>query len=175
MDNDATYEQIFSESIPKSETIIFESLLPKYRKLKAIEWGIFFGILLIGAIAAYIFIDEIPSWIFILFISLYVLTLNFVYLSIYRGFRHKGFAIREKDVHYKTGWITRSITTVPMSRIQHMKVQQSAIEKLMNLAKLNIYTAGDSSNDMTIRGISFEKAQQLKALLSGKIEENDQD
>lgn len=168
----ATYEQIFSEDIPKSETIVFEPLLPRYRKLKAIEWGIFFCILLAGAIVAYIFIAEIPTWAFGLFVMLYLLFLSFVYFSIYKGFRYKGFAIREKDVHYRTGWITRSITSVPICRIQHVKVEQGIFGKLLNIAKLEIYTAGDSSNDMTIQGISFEKAEAIKELLSERINED---
>lgn len=167
-----TYNQIFSEDIPRSDALTFEPLLPRYKKLKFVEWVIFFVILIGSGVTAYILLPETQSWMLYAFLSFCTLWMLWAFLSVYFGFPHKGFAIREQDLHYRTGWLHRSITSVPICRIQHMQVQQSMLGKIWKLAKLNIYTAGDSSHDMTIRGISFEKAQSIKTLISETINEN---
>lgn len=167
------YQQIFSEDIPRSDSLEFEPLLPKYKKLKFLEWAIFFVFFIGAGIAAYMFKPEAQSWMLYAFLSFCSLWILWVFLNIHFGFPHKGFAIREQDVHYKTGWLHHSIVSVPICRIQHMQVQQSALGKILRLAKLNIYTAGESSNNLTIRGVSFEKAQDIKTLISNKINKND--
>lgn len=78
-------------------------------------------------------------------------------------------------MHYRTGWLTSKIITVPFCRIQHMQISQGMLAKALGLAKLKIYTAGDSSNDMVIKGISFSKAQEIKAFLSEEIKKNGTD
>lgn len=169
-----SYKQLFSEEIPSTEVLVFEPLLGKYKNLRFVTLGIFFIVLLGAAIVSYLLIDEILPWMFYIFLCFWLLWVVFVFVSVHYGFPYKGFAIREQDVHYKTGWLYRNITSVPICRIQHIKVQQSVLAKFWGLAKLNIYTAGDSSNDLTIPGISFEKALQIKALLSEKIHANEE-
>lgn len=166
------YEQIFSKDIPHSESLKFEPLLPRYKKLKFLEWGVFFFIFIGIGFTAYIFMPEMQTWMLYTFFGFCSLWIIWAFLSVHFGFPHKGFAIREQDVHYQTGWLKHSIISVPICRIQHMQVHQSLLSKAFKLAKLNIYTAGDSANDMTIKGISLEKAQTIKDLISDKINEN---
>ncbi len=166
-----TYQQIFTEDIPQSDTIEFEALLPKFKRLQMTEWIIFFVILFIGGILTHNLIEEIPNWIFYVFYVLWGVAVCYVTALTHYGFPNKGFAICEKDVHYRTGWLSRKITSVPICRIQHLEVSQSSLGKIWNIAKINIYTAGD--NDLTIKGISFEKAEQIKNFISDKIKQNE--
>lgn len=167
------YPQIFSEAIPKSETLVFEPLLVAYKKLLYLENTVFFGVLMLLGILGYMLTNKIEAWIFYLFVGVWAFIFLFILLLIVLGFGYKGYAIGEKDIHYKTGYLVRRITTVPINRIQHIKIQQGVLAKIWNLAKLEIYTAGDSSGDLTIQGISFQKAQDIKALVTDKIKENE--
>ncbi len=166
-----TYQQIFSAEIPSSENIEFEPLFPKFKRLKMTEWVIFFLILFVAGILAHHFIKEIPSWVFAVFYVFWCLMVFYVSALVNLGFKNKGFAICSADVHYKTGWLSRKVISVPICRIQHMEVSQSALGKMWDIAKLDIYTAGDE--DLSIRGISFQRASEIKAYLSEKIKEND--
>ena len=65
----------------------------------------------------------------------------------------------------------KRITTVPFSRIQHIEIDEKPISRLFNLASISVYTAGDSSDDLEIRGLDKEKAQQIKEFISQKIDE----
>lgn len=165
--------QIFSTEIPKSEDIIFEPLLPKYKTIQQINTIVLLTIFGVLGSIAYAFIPELFLWMYILFVTLLLVLLIFFMLRIQYGFPHKGYAIRTYDVHYKTGWITRKTTSIPISRVQHIVVNQGFLSKIWGLAKLEVYTAGDSSDDIKIPGITFEKAQDIKAMLSQRIQEDE--
>lgn len=78
------------------------------------------------------------------------------------GYQHKAYAIRQRDVLYKTGWIWRKSTILPFNRVQHCEVSQGPIERLFGLATLEIFTAGGSSSDMQIPGLIPETAHSIK-------------
>ncbi|WP_350340360.1 PH domain-containing protein [Paraflavitalea speifideaquila] len=46
-----------------------------------------------------------------------------------KAFSNKAYAIREKDVIYRSGWIIQSTHTCPFNRIQHSAVTIGPFEK----------------------------------------------
>ncbi|MDD7914357.1 PH domain-containing protein [Polaribacter ponticola] len=103
--------------------------------------------------------------------------LGFVVLFIYGllhllfGLPKRMYAIREKDISYKSGLWVKKMTTVPFSRIQHVETDEKPISRLFGLASLSVYTAGDSSDDLEINGITRETALKIKEFISFKINE----
>lgn len=95
----------------------------------------------------------------------FVLTCGFV------GFSKKGYAVRERDVSYKRGLLMKTITTVPFSRIQHVEINESPMARLLKMASLVIFTAGDSSNDLVIRGLRKNEALKIKEFINQQINE----
>ena len=89
------------------------------------------------------------------------------YVVIIRAHRFKGFALRRYDLTYRKGWLYKKEVTVPYRRIQHVDVKQGFIERQFQLAKLNLYTAGGNSSDLTVPGLRIEDAQQFKAYIIG--------
>ncbi len=85
------------------------------------------------------------------------------------GVRFKGYKIRAKDIHYKRGWISRSLTSVPFNRIQHVEIAQGMVDRWMGLATLKVYTAGGSQSDLSIPGLTYAKASKLRQFLLQKI------
>ncbi len=164
-------EEIELSKLPQCDTIDFQPLLRRYKKLQNIQTVIFFIAFLVGGFVFYKF-NDFPGLFFIIFISALTVFTASKLILIQLGFPHKGFAIRVHDVHYKTGFINRKVITIPINRIQHMEIRQGVVSRMLKLAKLKLFTAGDSSSDLSLRGISPETAQQLKELLTEKINSN---
>ena len=61
-------------------------------------------------------------------------------------------------------------TTVPFNRIQHIEINQGPFSRFFDLATLSIFTAGNSSHDLKIRGIKISEAEKIKEFISSKID-----
>ena len=87
------------------------------------------------------------------------------------GFSKRKYALRDRDISYKSGILFKSITTVPFIRIQHIEIDESPFSRFFNLAAISIYTAGDSSDDLGIKGVTKKEALEIKEFISQKINE----
>lgn len=70
--------------------------------------------------------------------------------------------IRDRDLMIASGVIFRSVMSIPLSRVQHVDVQQGPIERMFGLARVNIYTASGSGADGVIPGIELAEAEALR-------------
>ena len=165
-------DQVWISDIPKSESIEFTNLLPKYKRLLNIQWLIFFALIIIAIVVAYFKFDEIESIWFggVLIIWLVFLLTKFSFIQL--GFPNKGYAIRQKDLHYRTGYLTHRIISIPFNRIQHVEIRQGFISKMLDLAILKIYTAGNSAYDLSLKGISLETAEDIKQIVTSKVNQD---
>jgi membrane protein YdbS with pleckstrin-like domain len=85
------------------------------------------------------------------------------------SFRKKGYALREKDILFQKGILSRTTTVIPFSRIQHVALHEGFFSRMYQLSELQIYTAGGSSSDLHIPGLPKEQAEQMKTFLLQKI------
>ncbi len=160
-------------NLPSRETIEYQPLEKKYLKVKLINQIVFFLVFLIVA-TVFKLINNDGEWelantlIILGWVVVYVLAL----LYMRKAFRYKGFVVRQKDIIYKKGWLWNNTLTVPFNRIQHCEVSQGPIEKMFNLSKLNIYTAGGQNSDMKLPGLSSEEASKIKTYLLNQINES---
>ncbi len=161
-------DQIDLAELSQSDSIDFQPLKTSYKTLQIIQLCNFITVL---SIAGSIFhlINDYPNFVLIIFLAVLFLLFIFNLIVIRIGFSHKGYAVREHDVHYKTGFINRKVVSIPVNRIQHMEIRQGVISRLLKLSKLKLFTAGDSSSDLSLRGISPETAEELKQMLTEKI------
>ena len=162
-------DQVWLSDIPKSEEIEFTNLLPKYKRLLNIQWAMFFALIILALAVAYFKFDEIEViWLGTAFmVWLVFLLTKFSFIQL--GFPHKGYAIRQKDLHYRTGFLTHKVISVPFNRIQHVEIRQGFISKMLDLAVLKIYTAGNSAHDLSLKGISLETAEEIKQIVTSKV------
>jgi membrane protein YdbS with pleckstrin-like domain len=77
-------------------------------------------------------------------------------------FPTRKFLVRTHDVTYEQGKLFYSVTTIPINRIQHVSLGQGPLERLFNLAHLNIYTAGGNQSDLSLPGLKYDLAENLK-------------
>jgi membrane protein YdbS with pleckstrin-like domain len=72
------------------------------------------------------------------------------------------FEVREDGVYIKRGVLTRVKTVVPFVRVQHVDSQRGPVERLAGLASVVVYTAGSRGADVTIPGLTPERADDLQ-------------
>jgi uncharacterized protein len=122
--------------------------------------------LVAAAFVGFIF-ESLRPYILYAYAVIILLFCFFAYAD-YRSFKNSGYALREQDLFYKTGWIWTSMIAVPYKRIQHMEVNQGPVSRLFDLANVSVYTAGGSSSDMEIEGVTIQQAESIKAYVLAK-------
>ena len=92
-----------------------------------------------------------------------VLVLGVVHaLARYRIWR---FEIQEDALYLERGVVTRVDTVVPFVRVQHVDTQRGPLERATGLASVVVYTAGSRGADVTIPGLTPERAQRIQTEL----------
>jgi membrane protein YdbS with pleckstrin-like domain len=149
--------QISHEQLPDAAQIDFTPI--QYRYI----WKVRMKFLLAPVIPVLAFYFEwtIPTYYWAGTI-LYAIVILSAFVLQTLSFKRKGFALREKDLSYRTGWLFRSTTTIPFNRIQHCEVENSFVERLFKLSTLNVYTAGGSGSDISIPGLDPLDAKRLR-------------
>ena len=149
---------LFIENLPEIEQVSFTSLERDYLYMRLTSTSLFTLIIGSGIWISTLFNDWPFYYAFYPFLGLMLIMMLVQWL----GFKVKGYALREKDISYKSGLIFFHFTTIPFNRIQHCEVSQGALGKLFDLASVNVYTAGGSGSDITIKGLKKEEAHKLR-------------
>jgi len=162
--------QIDEELLPSVLDIKYRAVEKRYRTVSIIS-SLITSCFLIG-IPLGINLLSGETWFFdymYYILSAWLLFSLFLLLLSFKGYTHKGYALRERDIIFKEGWIWRSTTVVPFNRIQHTEIDQGPIERMLGLSKLKIFTAGGASSDLKIPGLLPERANQLKDYIQNKV------
>lgn len=77
-------------------------------------------------------------------------------------FNYWQFEIRQFELYIEHGFYNNIKTVAPFKRIQHLEVQQNAFERIFDLSKLVIYTAGTRGADIIIPGLPYDYAIKLR-------------
>jgi hypothetical protein len=158
--------------LPDIKKLEFIKINKNYLKVILINLFLIFIPLFIGLILLHqlVFTEEINEFIIPIY-SIFTAVFGFVIWYLLLSFTKRKYALREKDISYKSGLLVRQITTVPFSRIQHVETDEKPISRIFGLASLSVYTAGDSSDDLVIKGITKKKALKIKEFITTKINE----
>lgn len=81
---------------------------------------------------------------------------------LYRSWRY---VVRADSLYLGRGVFTRVRTVVPYVRVQHMDTKRSPLERLLGLSTLVVYTAGSRGADVTIPGLTPDRASTLQQRL----------
>lgn len=158
-------------SLPQFEEVAFQPISGKYLIKSNLQTGVFLCFVLIGWGVLFYF-DFNPAQILILFIGI-VLFFGFQFWNISRLQRNYGFALREKDILYKRGYLVNKTTVVPFNRIQHVSISRDILDKMLEISNLKVFTAGGSGSDISIPGLAPDIALKLKEALAVKLTENE--
>ena len=166
-----TNNQLDLHGLPEAEHLDMIPLEPVYKKVRYISASLISIILIITAwVIALAQPDLYPYG----FIGAGFVTLVSGCLVLYNGhaYHFMGYAIREKDITYKSGWFWKSMVTVPFNRVQHCDLRQGILDRRFGLSKLTIYTAGGQSTDLMIPGLLPDTAEKLKTFILGSTEQS---
>lgn len=76
-----------------------------------------------------------------------------------------GFRLDDDALFLVRGVLTRTDTSVPYVRVQHVDTTRGPIERTAGLASVVVYTAGSRGADITIPGLRPERATELRERL----------
>ena len=170
-----TNNQVNSELLPKAEEVLFQSIEKNYWKVMKWIWMIIWSIILLIGIMLFVFTPELLNIATVFFILIPLLSLCFIsFWLMKKSFLQKAYALREKDLLYKSGWLIQSISAIPFNRIQHCSVSSGILERTQGLASLSIFTAGTAGSDLKIPGLKSIAAIEMRDFIMAKIKTDDQ-
>lgn len=165
---------IDTTQLPAAETLDLQPLHSDYRKVLRLEW-------MITALVLLLIATGLSWWVFhfrwlpsLLLFTAATLLLFFYRLAFEKSFPLAGYALRERDVVYRKGWIVQSIRIAPFRRIQNCTVLSGPLERRFGLASLTVYTAGSSGSDLKIAGLKQEEADRLRQFILQQIHHEDE-
>ena len=85
------------------------------------------------------------------------------------------FELRDDSLYLVRGVLTRTDTSVPFVRVQHVDTRRGPVERAAGLASVVVYTAGTRGADITIPGLTPERAGALRERLRDLATESEFD
>ncbi len=159
--------------LPSLEAIEFLPISKKYRSMRLAFWGGVQLLVLAAALTPFLIykfggddsLAGLSAWYWPVGIQTVIASMWF--LEEWKGFPRRGYAVRERDITYRAGWLFRSTTTVPFGMIQHSELSQGPVSRKLGLNHLKLFTAGGSGN-LRIAGLEDADAQALRAVIESR-------
>lgn len=163
--------QIDLSGLPAAEQMEMVSLEPAYKTVRYISAALIAVVLILISWAVVLMESSLRPWGFAIAALISLLA---IWMIVYNGisFAYMKYAVREKDISYASGWLWKSMTTVPFNRVQHCDIRQGILDRRFGLSRLTIYTAGGQSTDLMVPGLLPETAEKLKAFILGSTEQS---
>ncbi len=151
-------------SIPDIDELIgpSQTLEPEIQGVWAIQSTVSAAVLGVVASVAFSIVPPGGAWIGgVVFVLATVLGVVFSVLR----YRIWTYQVRKDSLYLKRGVLTRVNTVAPYVRIQHVDTRRGPIERIFGLATTVVYTAGSRGADVSIPGLTPERANDLQARL----------
>ncbi len=160
--------QINMETLPRAANLEWEPMAPAHERevltQVVITWGLF---LLAATVVPWLLVPEtavLRNYI-VLVPLLVALPALFVIPLLLKRLRRKAVALREHDIAYRSGLYWRKTVMLAFNRVQHIEVSTGPLQRRFGLATLKFFTAGGSSVDLKIDGLTRERAEQLRTFI----------
>lgn len=167
MEPQFTNHEISIEDLPQYQAVNFHPISIKERSKSLVQASVFTLVFIVGCLVLLYFVPF--NWFIGGAIALVLFYIVVGYVDTFLKQPYYGYALREHDVVYRRGYITRKVTAMPFNRIQHVAVTESFLDKVFGIASLKIYTAGGSGGDINIPGLKPEAAERLRDTISEKV------
>ncbi len=90
-------------------------------------------------------------------------------------YRSWEYVVRADSLFLSRGVLTRVRTVVPYVRVQHIDTTRSPLERVLGLSTLVVYTAGSRGADVTIPGLTPDRASTLQERLERLTTESEEE
>lgn len=158
--------QIWLNDIEPVEALSFEKIENSYMKVIMARLVIVYFVLM--GCALFILMLDTPYDTALLVATECLLATAFAVNAVLvrKIYDFKGFALRNKDISYRSGIFFESVTTIPFSKIQQVSTRMNLVSRFFSLYYVDVINGSqDVMSRLTIPGLSAEKAEQLKSLL----------
>lgn len=78
------------------------------------------------------------------------------------SYKYWSFEVNDGEIILQYGILNRIKTLAPYSKVQHIDVQQSIVERMYDLSRLVLYTAGTRGADVILPGLPMQYAEELR-------------
>lgn len=123
------------------------------------------ALLLVGAVAAYVLVPDVPGWAGLLVVLLAVLAVLHVLLMPRIRYRVHRWEVTDTAVHTRSGWVGRETRIAPISRVQTVDSRQGALMRLFGLASITVTTAS-AAGPITVDCLNQHVARDVVARLT---------
>jgi hypothetical protein len=153
------------DDLPSMDNLQWQKLDARYVRRLQIEALIVTALIAAGVLVAQwlpLPVDRrvfIGSWLLVISSGLF--SIAWPLLAVPR----KGYAIRDKDVVYRSGVFWRTLTAVPFNRVQHVETTSTPLDRRFSQASLQLFTAGSSGGDLKIDGMPAGVAESLRVYI----------
>ncbi len=89
------------------------------------------------------------------------------------AFERWGYRVGEREVTVVNGVLVRTVSAIPLGRVQFVDVRQGLLDQLFGLATLRIHTASGLGVDAAIPGLDAAEADRLKQDLVARARGDD--
>lgn len=162
--------QIWPDEVQPVEKLTFEHVEPKY--VKVVIARITLVYLLLMGCATLVLTSGYEHEVAMLIVIETVLALAYVINVAMSAkiFDFKGYALRNRDITYRSGIFFPKTTTVPFSKIQQVTVRMNPVSRIFGLYYVDIVNGTQNAlNQITIPGLSHDRARQIETLLISEI------
>jgi membrane protein YdbS with pleckstrin-like domain len=147
---------------PWPDTVAWIPVSPRLAALKRIELASSLIVPLAVCIGAYL----LWGWTWTLFVAAaFVIGVGIRIVTVGRSVRSWGYAEREKDLLVRHGLLTRHLSIGPYARMQFVDVSAGPLERMFNLATVQLHTAAAAS-DARVPGLEPAEAARLRDRLT---------
>ena len=77
-------------------------------------------------------------------------------------YRYLGYRVDENGLVIRRGVLWRSITSIPLSRVQHTDVSQGPLQRSYSLGTLVVHTAGTDNASISLAGLQHSVALEVR-------------
>lgn len=115
------------------------------------------------------FLDNNIKIINIIFIIIILLLISGAYIEPFFEYKQWSYRINEEEIFFKEGVFFIRSVTIPIVRIQNIKLKEGPINRMFNLASVQIGTAG---GEFEIPNLNKSEVEKIIEFLRKKINEN---
>lgn len=161
--------QIWPDDVQPVEDLEFQPVEPIYTRVLTARIVLCYIIFMALAFIILAFEESYRWWILLGVEAMLVIALVINLVLVHKIYDFKGYALRDKDISYRSGIFFTSVKTVPFNKIQQVSVRTNPIARMFGLSYLDIVNGSQSSvNQITIPGLTSDDAERIKALLINK-------
>ncbi len=133
--------------------------------------GVAIFMLSFSAVAVVLFFVLPQKWIAPVLIAVILAIALWLLWLIPRQVRAMGWAVTGTDLQIRKGIMFKSLTVVPLGRLQYVDVEEGPIARHFGIAQVKLHTAS-ATTDAQLPGIPREQAAQLREEISELAETN---